>query len=119
MTIVVCKVLLGAMLTLLNFSTRVNSSTAQEGTARQNAAAPSDAPRIENARMETRHVAETLAATMAEVEKNTARPMWVGYSVKAIAGERTICCGNYSDSRGEGCGRSELETDGDHWNNSS
>jgi HEAT repeat protein len=119
MTIVVCKVLLGAMLTLFNFSTTVNSSAAQEGTARQNAAARSNAPRIENARMETRRVAETLAATMAVVEKNAASPMWVGYSLKAVEGERTICCGNYSDSRGEGCGRCELETDRDHRNNSS
>jgi HEAT repeat protein len=119
MTIVVCKVLLGAMLTLFNFSTTVNSSAAQEGTVRQNAAAPSNAPRIENARMETRRVAETLAATMAEVEKTAASPMWVGYSVKAAEGQRTICCGNYSDSRGEGCGRCALETDRDHWNNSS
>jgi hypothetical protein len=119
MTIVVCKVLLGAMLTLLNFSTRVNSSAAQEGTARQNAAAPNNASRIENARMESRHVAGTLAATMAEAEKNAASPMWVGYAVKAVEGERTICCGNYSDSRGEGCGRCELETNRDHWNNSS
>jgi hypothetical protein len=45
--------------------------------------------------------------------------MWIGYWVKAVEGERTICCGNYSDSRGEGCGRCELETDRDHWNNSS
>jgi HEAT repeats len=119
MTMVVCKVLLGMMLALFNASTTVNSNTAQENAARQNAAVPSSAPRIENARMETRRVAGTLAATMAEAEKNATSPMWIGYSVKAVEGERTICCGNYSDSRGEGCGRCELERDRDHWNNSS
>jgi HEAT repeat protein len=45
--------------------------------------------------------------------------MWVGYAVKAVAGERTVCCSNYSDSRGESCGQGELETDRDHSNNSS
>src|SRR6202163_2540741 len=118
MTIVARKVLLGAMLTLLNFSTRVNSSAAQQGTARQNAAAPNNASRIENARMESRHVAGTLAATMAEAEKNAASPMWVGYAVKAVEGERTICCGNYRDSRGGGCGRGDLETEGNNRNKS-
>ena len=119
MTMVVCKVLLGVMLTLFNVSATVNSGAAQEDAARQNAAVPSNAPRIENARMETRGVAGTLAATMAEAEKSATSPMWIGYSVKAVEGERTICCGNYSDSRGEGCGRCELEKDRDHWNNPS
>jgi hypothetical protein len=119
MTIVACKVLLGVMLTLCNVSTTVNSGGAQEKAARQNAAAPNYAPRIENARMEARRVAGTLAATMAEAEKKATSPMWIGYSVKAVEGERTICCGNYSDCRGEDCGRCELETDRDHWNNRS
>jgi hypothetical protein len=119
MTMVVCKVLLGVMLTLCNASTTVNSGTAQENVARQNAAAPSNAPRIENTRMETRRAAGTLTATMAAAEKNATSPMWIGYSVKAVEGERTICCGNYNVSREEGCGRCELETDRDHWNNSS
>jgi HEAT repeats len=119
MAMVVCTVLLGVMLALFNASTTVNSGTAQENVARQNAAAPSSAPRIENARMETRRAAGTLTATMAAAEKNATSPMWIGYSLKAVEGERTICCGNYSDSRGEGCGRCELETDRDHWNNSS
>jgi HEAT repeats len=119
MTMAVCKVLLGVMLALFNAGTTVNSGTAQENVARQNAVVPSNAPRIENARMETRRAAGTLTATMAEAEKNATSPMWIGYSVKAVEGERTICCGNYSDSRGENCGRCELETDRDHWNNSS
>jgi HEAT repeat protein len=119
MTIVVCKVLLGVILTLFNFGTTVNASAAQESTARNSATVSSNAPRIENGRIETRRVAGALTATMAAVEKDAARPMWVGYAVKAVAGERTVCCGNYSDSRGESCGRCELETDRDHWNNSS
>ena len=87
--------------------------------AKQSEAPRGDLPRVVNARVEKRSVTGTLAATIAEVEKNAASPMWVGYSVKSVQGERTICCGKYSDSRGEGCGRCELEADRDHWNNSS
>ena len=117
MTMVVCKVLLGVMLALFTVNISVDSGTAQENAATQNAAAPSSAPRIENARMETRRVAGTLATTMAAAERNATSPMWIGYSLKAIEGERQICCGNYGDARGEGCGRCELERDRDHWNN--
>jgi hypothetical protein len=71
-------------------------------------------PRIENAKVETRAVAGTLASNLAEAQKNAAAA-WVGYAVKVVPGERTICCGNYNDSGAEGCGRCELETERDHW----
>jgi len=77
------------------------------GGARETRAQQSDAPHIENAQVQTRSVAGTLAATMADVEKNAANPMWVGYAVNAVAGQRTICSGNYND--GESCGKCALE----------
>ena len=59
-------------------------------------------------------VAGTLAATMADAEKNATNPVWVGYTVKAIPGQRTICCGNYN-TNGEGCGICKLENDRNGW----
>ena len=74
-----------------------------------------DLPRIDNAKVERRNVTGTLAATMADFEKNATVPVWVGYEVAAVAGQRTICCGNYSDSSAQWCGKCALETDREHW----
>jgi hypothetical protein len=116
MPMVICKVLLGAMLTLFNLSTASDAKSTQESAGGQNAARAGGNPHIENAKMETRNVAGTLAATMADAEKNATKATWVGYGVRMVAGEHTICCGNY-DSRGQDCGKCELETNRDHWNN--
>jgi|ERR1700722_662710 len=75
--------------------------------ARETRAQRSDAPQVENGKIQTRSVADTLAATMADIEKNAANPIWVGYAVNAVAGQRTICCGNYND--GESCRKCALE----------
>jgi HEAT repeats len=74
-----------------------------------------DLPHIENAKLEKRNVAGTLAVTMADLEKSATGPVWVGYGVGAVAGERTICCGNYSDSSAQWCGKCALETEGERW----
>jgi hypothetical protein len=68
----------------------------------------SDMPRIENAQAQTRSVSGTLAATMTELEKSATNALWVGYAVNAVAGQRSICCGNYND--GESCRTCALET---------
>jgi hypothetical protein len=118
MTMVICKVLLGAMLTLFNLGVASDSNGAQESVAGQAAAGPgSSAPRVENAKVETRGVTGTLAGTLADLEKSTTKPTWVGYSVRMVAGERTMCCGNY-ESRGQSCGKCELESHRDHWTDS-
>ncbi len=114
MTMVICKVLLGAMLTLLNFSATSNAGAAQESSAPREAA-----PRVENAKVETRNVAGTLANTIADAEKNAAAATWLGYSVKAVAGQRTICCGNFSDGHDMRCGKCELEAEHNHWSKAS
>jgi hypothetical protein len=74
-----------------------------------------DLPRIENARVEKRNVAGTLAVTMADLAKNATGPVWIGYGVGAVAGQHTICCGNYNDSSAQWCGKCALETDGERW----
>jgi HEAT repeat protein len=64
-------------------------------------------PRIENAKVETQAVIRSLAATFHELAGKADKPEWAGYSVEEVAGERSVCCGNYSDEGG--CGTCRLE----------
>jgi len=75
------------------------------------------APRIENAKVEARNVAGTLAATIGGGGEKRRRREWMGYSIKMVAGQRTICCGNYSDGGDVRCGKCELESGHDHSSN--
>lgn len=74
-------------------------------TAPQSTAAPGN---IENAKLETRAVTGTLAETFNGIEAQAEKPEWLGYSVPQIAGDRTMCCGNYSDGDYR-CGTCRLE----------
>ena len=76
-------------------------------TAVRSAQQTADMPRIENAKVETRPVTGSLEATLHGITAQAEKPQWVGYSVDQIAGERSVCCGNYRD--GEGCGTCNLE----------
>jgi hypothetical protein len=84
------------------------ASLAKQSEAPRGEAQQSDLPRVEKAKIEKRNVAGTLAATMADVEKNATSALWVGYAVNAVAGQGTVCCGNYND--GENCRKCVLET---------
>jgi HEAT repeats len=88
-------------------------SLAKQSGGSRTEAKQGDLPRIENAKLENRNVAGTLAVTMADLEKNATGPMWVGYGVGAVAGQHTICCGNYNASSAQWCGKCALETDGE------
>lgn len=77
----------------------------------QSDAAPSN---ITNARIETRAVSGTLADTFHVVEAQADKPEWLGYSVPQIPGDRTMCCGNYSDGDYR-CGTCRLEREGDRF----
>lgn len=66
-------------------------------------------PRVESAQAETRAVAGTLDATFRAILAQAEKPEWVGYSVDQIAGERSVCCGNWNDEGG--CGTCRLEKD--------
>src|ERR1700752_3616137 len=68
-------------------------------------------PRIENARLEKRAVTEPLVAAVKRWTDQAAQPQWLGYAVPQVGGDRTACCGNYSDSGGNGCATCRLETD--------
>src|SRR5207247_4372717 len=58
--------------------------------------------RVESAKAETRAVTGTLDATFRGILAQAEKPEWVGYGVDQIAGERSVCCGNWNDE-----GRSE------------
>jgi HEAT repeats len=70
----------------------------------------SEAPNVLDAKMETRAVTGSLADTLSGIEAQADKPEWVGYSVTEIAGDRTVCCGNFSDGDGyRNCGTCRLE----------
>jgi HEAT repeat protein len=67
-----------------------------------------ETPQVINAKIETRAVTGSLAETLRGIEAQADKPEWVGYSVAEVAGDRTVCCGNYNDSY-SGCGTCRLE----------
>jgi hypothetical protein len=79
--------------------------------AAQGAQRTAEMARIENAKIETRTVTGNLEATIRELAGKADKPEWIGYGVDRIAGERSVCCGNYHD--GDGCGACNLEKDHD------
>jgi len=72
-------------------------------------------PRVENARLERRALAGPLASEVHQWAEQTDHARWLGYAVAKIGGERTLCCGNYDGSWGNGCAHCRLE-DGDRGN---
>ncbi|HEV1996134.1 MAG TPA: HEAT repeat domain-containing protein [Candidatus Acidoferrum sp.] len=71
------------------------------------AAQASEAPRIENAKLETRAAGASLDATMREIAATAEKAEWVGYHVDQVAGERGVCCNNsWNDGN---CGTCRLE----------
>src|SRR5260370_21042847 len=70
-----------------------------------------EAPRIENARLETRAAGTSLDATFRGIAAMAEKSEWVGYRVDEVAGERGVCCNkNWNDGN---CGSCRLE-----WENS-
>ncbi len=73
-----------------------------------NAGQAAETPQIVNAKLETRTVNGSLADTFRGIEAQAEHPEWIGYSVAEIAGDRTVCCGNFNDGYGS-CGTCRLE----------
>jgi len=66
-----------------------------------------EAPRIENAKLETRAVSANLDATIREIAATAEKAEWVGYHVDQVASERGVCCNNnWNDGN---CGTCRLE----------
>jgi HEAT repeat protein len=71
------------------------------------AAQAAEAPRIENAKLETRIAGASLDATLREIAGTAEKAEWVGYHVDEVAGERGVCCNdNWNDGN---CGTCRLE----------
>ena len=64
--------------------------------------AGAEAPQVVDAQIETRVVSGALAETLRGIEAQADKAEWLGYSVAEIAGDRTVCCGNFNDGYG-GC----------------
>jgi HEAT repeat protein len=66
-----------------------------------------EAPRIENAKLETRATGVNLDATIREIIATAEKAEWIGYHVDQVAGERGVCCNNnWNDGN---CGTCRLE----------
>ncbi len=66
-----------------------------------------EAPRVENAKLETRTVGASLDAAFREILNGAEKAVWVGYSVDQVAGNREACCNNnWNDGN---CGTCRLE----------
>ena len=76
----------------------------------------SDAPQLENARVEKRALGGPLAAEVKAWAAKAGQPQWLGFSVPQIGRDRMMCCGDYNDSWGSGCGHCRLE-DREHGTN--
>jgi hypothetical protein len=51
-------------------------------------------PHVQNARIETRTVTGGLSATLQSIVTAQSSPMWLGYAVPIIPGDRQMCCWN-------------------------
>lgn len=74
--------------------------------------AAAQAPRVINAKVETRTVSGGLACGVRTRVENQTSPAWIGYAVPMVAGDRQMCCYDSYErfSRGDGaCGRCRLE----------
>jgi hypothetical protein len=86
-----------------------HAETAVAAAPPQSDSAPAN---IVNTKLETRAVAGSLAETVRAIQAQADKPEWLGYSVPQIAGDRTMCCGNYSDGDYR-CGTCRLEHEND------
>ncbi len=69
-------------------------------------------PRIVNGRVEARTLSGKLPLELQSLADKSTGPVWVGYAVPEVAGDRILCCGNYNvtDEGVSGrCGSCRLE----------
>jgi HEAT repeat protein len=70
-----------------------------------------EAPRIENARLENRALAQPLAAELNAWAQQSVQPQWFGYTVPQVAGNRKVWCDS-DGSWNQACGTCRLEGSG-------
>ncbi|MCU1241357.1 MAG: hypothetical protein JWO71_2083 [Candidatus Acidoferrum typicum] len=75
-----------------------------------------DAPQVENARLERKALAGPLAAEVKTWAAKAEQPQWLGYAVPQMGRDRAMCCGDYDGSWRNGCGHCRLEEHGNGTN---
>jgi HEAT repeat protein len=76
------------------------------GTPRYCAQGVGDAlPKIVNGRIEAKTLSQKLSLELQSLVDKTTEPIWAGYAVPEVAGDRTLCCGNYDVTHEEVSGR--------------
>jgi hypothetical protein len=71
-------------------------STTWTGAQQSAPASSGDIPQTQNVKLETRAVTGSFDQTFQQLLSQADKPQWVGYTVPEIAGQRTVCCGNYN-----------------------
>ena len=69
----------------------------------------SDAPQVENARVERKALAGPLSTEVKTWATKAEGPQWLGYAAPQMRRERMMCCGDYDGSWRNGCGHCRLE----------
>ena len=77
------------------------------------AARASDTPNVQNARLETRALAGTLATELKSFEGQSTQAQWIGYAVPEVVSDREVCCADSNGNWKRDCGLCRLEG-GDH-----
>jgi hypothetical protein len=73
-----------------------------------------DEPRFINAKLETSAVGQSLESTVQTLAAGAQQPAWIAYSVDAVAGHHSVCCGNGDWDRNGSCGTCILEKGSAH-----
>jgi hypothetical protein len=75
-------------------------------------------PAITNGNVQQRAIRSSLSAEFNDLVRAQAAPVWIGYEVPAIEGDREACCFN-SDSSGRSCGQCRLEEGNENFTSNS
>ena len=70
---------------------------------------PGDVPNFQNARLETRAIHGSIGEEIERWAASARKAQWLGYAVRAVKGQRSICCSDYGDGSQGGCAACSLE----------
>ena len=103
--LIVAGLLWGAAMQMRGETARVEATGVESGS--QNSS-EGDTPAFQNAHVEKRAARGTLSEEVRSWSGATKEARWLGYSVAAVEGDRTVCCSNW-DGANHGCGVCQLE----------
>jgi hypothetical protein len=94
------------------FALAMHPRRAAAQAAPQSSARAAGLPRVENANVQTQALSTNLEAAVSEIAGRSVKPLWIAYTVVALPGDHSACCGTYSDGHHR-CGRCRLEKSSD------